>query len=191
MPTVSAESKGHHRLLNMPVHISKDPCSVCSYICFEDVTVTQVVQLGGWLWLVALAFMASEHNVSGHFISCSIFFQLLEKYFLLFALRYPCGRKACVYRNIEPLFYLLVLMRPYNLYHCLKNDATMWCAKQNCILRTSVFLRWTQRKPEMTNVLACNYNLAFKIKIEYVFLKVIKEKKIKKNKRKNILSAAV
>jgi len=40
----------------------------------------------------------------GHLISCSIFIQLLERCFLLFALHYFYGSKVCLYRNIEPLF---------------------------------------------------------------------------------------
>ena len=112
--------------------------------------------------------MVSEHNVSGHFISCNIFFQLVEKYFL-FALQYFYGSKVCLHGNIEPLFYLLVLMEPYDFYRQLENDATVWCVKQNYILHTNDFSQWNQRKSAKRNVLASNDNLPFKIKIEYVF----------------------
>lgn len=58
--------------------------------------------------------MASEHNVSGHFISCRFLFQVLEKH-LLFAIHYFCGSKLCLCRNVQPLFYLLLLVGWYRM----------------------------------------------------------------------------
>lgn len=63
-------------------------------------------------------------------------------------------------------------------FHCqLENEATVWCVKQNCILYSNAFSQWTQKNPAKTNVLASNDNLPFKIKIEHVFYKRVKENK--------------